>query len=102
MADDTPVELKALVESFTKAQDKVKEIADKALAEAATTKGMAEQTKLEAAEKLTEMNTKASEVAERLGEIEKSIARRDFHGGGQTEMKTLGEFVTENEEIKAL
>ena len=63
---------------------------------------MAESTKLEASEKLTEMNTKAAEVAERLGEIEKHMARRDFHGGGVSEMKSLGEVVTENDDIKAL
>lgn len=96
-----PVELKSLVESFTKAQDKVKEIAEKALAEATTGKGMAEETKSKAAELLTEMNTKSAAIDARLGEVEQRIARGSGAGGGP-ETKSLGELVLENDSVKAL
>lgn len=97
-----PVELKSLVESFTKAQDKVKEIAEKALAEATTGKGMAEETKSKAAELLTEMNTKSAAIDARLGEVEQRIARGSGAGGGAVEAKSLGEIVLENDSVKAL
>ena len=91
-------ELKQLVDGFKAAHDKVKEIAEKALAEAKTSTGVAEETKKTADERLTDFNTKSEALETRLQEIEQKISRP---GGAQSaQYKTLGEHVVENEKVK--
>lgn len=80
--------------SFDKKHDAVKEIAEKALAEAA--KGLEASTKLKSDidEKLIDMN----EAKARLDEIEQKFARR---GGGEgAKPKTIGEQYVESDEFK--
>jgi HK97 family phage major capsid protein len=102
MADDNTMDLKTLTTQFATASDKLKEIAEKALAEAEKSSGMATETKAKAAELLTEFNGHKTALDARIGEIEQRVARGAQHGGGADEVKSLGEIVTENDEVKAL
>src|SRR4051812_25561582 len=101
MAADT-IDLKTLTTQFATASDKLKEIAEEALAEAEKSPGMATETKAKAAELLTGCNGDKTALDARIGEIEQRVARGAQHGGGADEVKTLGDIVTENDEIKAL
>lgn len=94
------LELKGLVEGFKKAQDGVREIAEKALAEATKHGGVAEETKKKADEALTSMNTKSAEMDTRLSQIEQKMARPG--GASADEIKSVGQIVLENDEVKSL
>jgi hypothetical protein len=84
-------ETKAAFEAKT---DQVKEIAEKALAEAEKGVPMAETAKELADQAIIGMN----EAKARLDEIEQKVARqRDV----ETEIKSVGEQFTENENVKA-
>lgn len=92
-------ELKALVDGFKKANDTVKEIAEKALAEAAKHGKVAEETKVKADEGLTDMYKKADDLGTRLTEIEQKISRP---GGAKPHAaKTLGQIIVDNEDVKS-
>lgn len=93
---DDQVELKTAVAAMKKATDEVKVFAEKAVGEIKTIGTMSTETK-EACDKVL---LQMGEVTTRVTDIEKKIAR---HGGGDVDqdvLKSLGEHVIGNEEVK--
>ena len=93
------LELKTLIDGFKTANDKVKEIAEKALAEADKAGRLTEETKKASDDKLTEFYTKATELGTRMLEVEQKMARP---GGATVERKSLGELFVESDKAKSL
>ncbi|MGQ4273415.1 phage major capsid protein [Terrihabitans sp. B22-R8] len=103
VAFDRPNEGKTALELATeikaeheKSFNTVKEIAEKALAEAQKGISMTEAEKVKADEALTKMNG----LAEKLAEWEQKAAQA-FREGGATEEKTLGQMFVEDEKVKS-
>jgi HK97 family phage major capsid protein len=96
MAEDPELELKQLGADLKKATDEVKQFAEKVTTEMKNLGAATEETKANADKALTSMN----ELSARVGEIEQKVARRT--GDGPVEMKTLGQTVVENDQVKAL
>jgi HK97 family phage major capsid protein len=90
--DDLADELK---KSFKASHDKVKEIAEKALAEAAKGIQSSDELKQKADEALVKMN----EFSEKLSAVEQELARGRKSGGDKP--KSWGEQFVENEQVKA-
>ncbi|MDX0462139.1 phage major capsid protein [Sinorhizobium medicae] len=90
-AEQLALEVKA---EFDKTMNQVKEIAEKALAEAAKGVGMTDDLKEKADESLLKMNS----LTEQVAEIEQKLAR----GGGKktTSEKTIGEQFVEDQGVK--
>lgn len=99
MADDkTPeMELKALGVDLKKATDEVKVFAEGVMAEMKNLGAATTETKARADEALVKFN----ELTARTAELEQKAARRGGQGGGQPELKTLGQIVVDNEQVKA-
>ncbi|MBS1164904.1 MAG: phage major capsid protein [Proteobacteria bacterium] len=89
---DLATEIKA---DYQKAVDKVKEIAEKALADAKSAGGVATQTKEVADEALVKMNG----LSEQISTLEQKLARAP--GDGDDKQKSLGEQFVESEEFKS-
>lgn len=99
MSEDkkTPEDLaKEVKDSFAKAQDEAKAIAEKALHEAKKTGDLTAQTKEKADEALLKMN----ELNEKLSEMEQKLARRGTSSDGA--YKSLGQSFVENDTVKSL
>lgn len=88
-------ELKKLAVDLKKATDDVKTFAEKVQVEMKNLGDATAETKLGADKALSEMNT----ISERLTAVEQKMVRR---GPGEVELKSLGDFVVENENVKAL
>ena len=99
MADDPnpEVELKALATDLKKATDEVKTFAEKVTVEMKNLGNATTETKASADKALKDMN----ELAARVGDVEQKVARRGGTGG-QPDLKSLGQRVCDDPEIKKL
>lgn len=96
--EKTPEQLAAEFKAEqAKAIDEVKAIAEKAVAEAAKGVDMTTSIKALADEALTKMNSLSTQVAD----IEQKMARRRTQDGEGEQLRTLGQTVIENEEVKS-
>jgi HK97 family phage major capsid protein len=97
IAEAATLEMKAISLSMTKATDETKIWANKAIEELKANKAMSVETKESADKALLALG----EITTRMTDIEQKIAR---HGGGgpdQAVLKSLGELVIEQEEVKS-
>jgi HK97 family phage major capsid protein len=89
-------ELKDLTTDLKKATDEVKSFAEKVQKEMKNLGDAGAETKASADKALAEMNT----LTARVTEVEQKLSRRG--GPDQPEVKTMGQLVCQNEQVKAL
>jgi len=93
----TEADLRKLSIDLKTATDEVKSFAEKATTEMKNLGKMNEETKADADKALTTMN----EISARLTEIEQKVSRRGS-GDNTPDLKTLGQHIIDNEQVKAL
>ena len=93
----TELELKNLAIDLKKATDEVKSYAELVQKEMKNLGGATDETKASADKALAEMNT----LSQRLTEVEQKMARRSG-GDAPTSMKSIGQYVVENDGVKAM
>ena len=91
------LELKGLTEDLKKATDEVKTFAERVEKEMKNLGAATDETKANADKALTEMNT----ISQRLTDVEQKMARRTG-GDPPQQLKSLGQYVTDDEKVKAL
>lgn len=95
--DNVEALAKELKEKFNKKHDQVREIAEKAIADAKASGEMSASIK----EKADEALVGISEVKEQLGELDQKMASRLKGIGGPDREKSLGEQFVEDEKVKS-
>lgn len=90
---------KQVKDIFAKEQDKVREIAEKALAEAGAGKKLTTDFKEKADEALNALGEKVTEAVARLGDVEQKMARRP---GNDDVPRSYGQQFVETDEFKSL
>jgi HK97 family phage major capsid protein len=96
--DSNPeLELKKLIDEFKKAGDEVRKFAETSQAEMKNLGTLTEETKAKADKALTDMNS----LGLRMADIEQKLVRRNG-GDPPTQLKSLGELVIDNQQVKDL